>query len=101
MKQYFVTNYYHPANRTIMEDELMRRAKVMYLHCLVVNPEQMVDTMKKQQALLKDANKRLKEVQICLSSDKFGRDGLRWFYIGASHLVLQEVRTDGGVEATV
>lgn len=98
MKQYFVTNYYQPAGRPIMEDELMRRAKVMYLHCLVVSPDQMVNYMKKQQASLKEANKRLKEVDIRCSD---GRDGIVWFYIGSSHLTLQEVRKNGGIEAIV
>lgn len=98
MKQYFVANYYQPAGRPIMEDELMNRAKTMYLHCLVVSPEQMVSYMKKQQASLKEANKRLKEVDIRCSD---GRDGVIWFYIGSSHLTLQEVRKNGGIEAIV
>lgn len=98
MKQYFVANYYQPAGRPIMEDELMNRAKAMYLHCLVVSPDQMVNYMKQQQAILKEANKRLKEVDIRCSD---GRDGIIWFYIGSSHLTLQEVRKNGGIEAIV
>ena len=98
MKQYFVKDYYQPAGRPIMEDELMRRAKAMYLHCLVVSPDQMVNYMKKQQASLKEANKRLKEVDIRCSD---GRDGIVWLYIGGCHLTLQKVRENGGVEAIV
>jgi len=89
MKQYFVTDYYHPAGRPRMEDNLMSRAITLYLHCIVVNLNEMVSFMQKAQEILWEQNKRIKKVTI---SYHHGHEGHVLFCIGACHLSLQEIR---------
>lgn len=89
MTQYFVTNYYHPAGRPRMEDNLMSRAITLYLHCIVVNLNEMVTFMQKAQEILWEQNKRVKKVDI---SYHHGHGEIIFFHIGSSHLTLQKVR---------
>jgi len=89
MTRYFVTNYYHPAGRPRMEDALMSRAITAYLHCIVVNLDEMVSFMKKAQDVIWEQNKRIKKVDIYYYH---GHEQTVFFHLGGCHLILQEVR---------
>ena len=94
-QRWFVVDYYTPAGRPQIEDQLMNYARKEWLHCSVYETfiPSMVKDLQERQELLWNANKRLKKVDIHTSSLRADDDTV-WLYIGAQHLTLRKIREE-------
>jgi hypothetical protein len=94
-QRWFVTDYYICAGRPIMEDQLMQYAQKEWLYCSVYETfiPSMVKDLKERQDVLREANKRLKKVDIYFHPIRED-DDLVFLYIGQQHLTLRKIREE-------
>ena len=91
---WFVANYYAPAGRPKLEDDVARHSREEYLHALVSRDDiqEIMHEIEAYQNKQWERNKRLKKADVHLSRPGGPADDIIWLYIGASHLTLQKVK---------